>query len=177
MVIDTRYTHKKYLTNRKCGVAMEVETLTFPARTGMRPLTTGRAIPHDQLDQFSPPEIRGALVKFAQGLPGVFTGPSQVSEPASLALRLREPRGPWAAFLHPSPDEFGHIHRGGFMHLTVPDAYVAPLLESGWAEPHPISRRPEWPDGIVMFYAPRDAAELRIAETVLRASWARAAGL
>ncbi|MFI9510800.1 luciferase family protein [Nocardia sp. NPDC052566] len=153
---------------------MEVDLSTPPRRSGIRPTTTGREIPHDQLDQFSPPEIRAALVAQAQELPGVFTGPSQVSEPASLALRLREPRGPWAAFLHPSRDEFGHIHRSGFLHLTVPQRFIAPLTEAGWGEPHPITRRPEWPDSIVMLYAPRDADELDLAIAVLRASWQQA---
>ncbi|RMI34908.1 luciferase domain-containing protein [Nocardia stercoris] len=149
---------------------MTIDTAALPRRAGARPITTGREIPHDQLDQFSPPEIRAALVAAAAALPDVFTGPSQVSEPSSLALRLRHPSGPWEAFLFPSPDEFGHIHRAGFMHLTVPRALVAPLIEAGWAEPHPISRRPEWPDSIVMLYAPRDADELAVAIAVLQAS-------
>ncbi|WP_051466686.1 luciferase family protein [Actinomadura oligospora] len=140
-------------------------------------MTTGREIPHDQLDQFSPPEVRSALVREAEALPGVFTGPSQVSEPSSLALRLRRPAGPWEAFLHPSRDEFGHVHRAGFMHLTVPLPLVAPLVEAGWAEPHPISLRPEWPDTIVMLYAPRDEDELAVAVAVLRASFEQASGV
>ncbi|MCP2342792.1 luciferase domain-containing protein [Actinomadura rupiterrae] len=141
-----------------------------PRRTGTRPATTGREIPHDQLDQFSPPEIRAALVAEAEALPGVFTGPSQVSEPSSLALRLHRPDGPWEAFLHPSRDEFGHIHRAGFLHLTVPLPLVPALIENGWAERHPISLRPEWPDTIVMLYAPRDQDELAVATAVLRAA-------
>lgn len=148
----------------------------LPSRQGSRPATTGREIPHDQLDQFSPPAVRDALVAAAEGLDGVFTGPSQVSEPASLALRLRRPSGPWEAFLHPSRDEFGHIHRAGFLHLTVPEAWVAPLIEAGWAEPHPISRRPEWPDTIIMLYAPRDEAELEVVTGVLRVSHLHALG-
>ncbi|WP_125646033.1 luciferase family protein [Nonomuraea sp. WAC 01424] len=156
-------------------VILNVDTLR--RRPGVRPVTTGREIPHDQLDQFSPPEVRAALVGEAEALPGVFTGPSQVSEPSSLALRLRRPVGPWEAFLHPSRDEFGHIHRAGFMHLTVPLPLVAPLVEAGWAEPHPISLRPEWPDTIVMLYAPRDEDELAVAVAVLRASWEQASGV
>lgn len=154
---------------------MEVDLTAPTTRAGARPVTTGLEIPHDQLDQFSPPEIRARLVEVARSLPGVFTGPSQVSEPASLALRLRQPAGPWEAFLHPSRDEFGHIHRSGFLHLTLPRAVLAPFVAAGWAEPHPISRRPEWPDTILMLYAPRDEAELGIAVAALRASWRHAA--
>ena len=154
---------------------MDLDLTTPPLRSGTRPTTTGLEIPHDQLDQFSPPEIRAALIKEAEALPGVFTGPSQVSEPSSLALRLHQPRGPWQAFLHPSRDEFGHIHRVGFMHLTMPHPLITTLTQAGWVEQHPISRRPEWPDTIVMFYAPRDEAELAVAVAALHASWQQAA--
>lgn len=154
---------------------MDLDLFHPPRRTGSRPATTGLEIPHDQLDQFSPPEIRAALVKEAEALSGVFTGPSQVSEPSSLALRLTRPAGPWEAFLHPSRDEFGHVHRAGFMHLTLPEPVIAPLTEAGWVERHPISLRPEWPDTIVMLYAPRDEAELAVAVAALRASWQQAA--
>ncbi|MET9342406.1 luciferase family protein [Nonomuraea sp. NPDC003804] len=145
-----------------------------PKRSGPRPATTGLEIPHDQIDQFSPAPIREALIEQARALPGVFLGPSQVSEPASLALRLHRPAGPWEAFLHPSPDEFAHIHRAGFLHLTLPQPMIAPLVAAGWAEPHPISLRPQWPDTIVMLYAPRDEDELSVVGTALRASWRQA---
>ncbi|KUJ36604.1 hypothetical protein ACZ90_70505 [Streptomyces albus subsp. albus] len=148
----------------------------LPPRPGTRPRTTGQEIPHDQLDQFSPPEIRAELIARAQALPGVFTGPSQVSEPSSLALRLRNPRGPWEAFLPPTGDEFGHVHRSGFLHLTVPLGDIEHLTELGWIEPHPITRRPQFPDSIVMLYAPRDAFELDVVTTVLHASYEQAAG-
>jgi Family of unknown function (DUF5519) len=151
-----------------------IDLIAPPARPGPRPITTGVEIPHDQLDQFSPPEIRARLIEVARALPGVFTGPSQVSEPASLALRLHQPAGPWTAFLHPSRDEFGHIHRSGFLHLTLPRPVIAPLVAAGWAEPHPISRRPEWPDTIMMLYAPRDEADLAVTVAALRASWQQA---
>jgi Family of unknown function (DUF5519) len=147
----------------------------FP-RLGPRPSTTGVEIPHDQLDQFSPPEIRAALIAHAQALPGVFTSPSQVSEPSSLAFRLREPSGPWEAFLPPTRDEFGHVHRSGFLHLTLPLPLVAALGGAGWVEPHPITRRASFPDTIVMLYAPRNDADLAMAVAALRASWEHAAG-
>ncbi len=82
--------------------------------------------------------------------------------------------GPREAFLHPSTDEFGHVHRAGSLHLTVPKSLVEPLHNTDWAEPHPISRRPEWPQTIVMLHSPRDEAELAVATDVLRASWQQA---
>jgi hypothetical protein len=42
---------------------MDLDLTTTRGRTGARPTTTVLEIPHDQLDQFSPPEIRAALVK------------------------------------------------------------------------------------------------------------------
>lgn len=154
---------------------MSVDLTNLPARKGDRPATTGKEIPHDQLEDFSPPEIRAALVARVEALPGVFTSPSLVSEPSSLALRLRKEDRGFDAFLHPSVDEFGHIHRSGFLHLTVPRESLETLVRLGWAEPHPIVRRPEFPDTIVMLYAPRDAEELDVATAVLRASHEQAA--
>jgi hypothetical protein len=148
----------------------------LPPRKGPRPATTGREIPHDQLEDFSPPEIRAALIARAQALPGVFMTRSQVSEPSSLALRLTKQDRAFEAFLHPSVDEFGHIHRSGFMHLTVPMDSLGPLTELGWVEPHPISRRPEFPSTIVMLYAPRDVDELEVVATVMQASYEQAVG-
>jgi hypothetical protein len=60
------------------------------------------------------------------------------------------------------------------MHLTVPIELIAPLQAAGWMEPHPTSLRPEWPDTIVMLYAPRNDDELALATAVLRASWQHA---
>jgi hypothetical protein len=148
----------------------------WPARRGERPATTGLEIPHDQLDQFSPPEIRAALAAHAEALPGVFTGPSQVSEPSSLAFRLHDRGGPEHAFLMPGLDEFGHLHKTGFMHLVLPRPLIDALAPQGWLEPHPITRRPGFPDGIVMLYAPRDEAELEIAIAAVTASYEQASG-
>jgi hypothetical protein len=153
---------------------MAADLTALPPRKGPRPATTGVAIPHDQLEYFSPPEIRAQLVARAQELPGVYTGPSQVSEPSSLALRLHRKNRRFEAFLHPSVDEFGHIHSSGFMHLTVPMSALDSLTELGWTEPHPITRRREFPDTIVMLYAPRDAEELEVAFAVLLASYEQA---
>ncbi|RCG24497.1 phospholipase [Sphaerisporangium album] len=134
------------------------------------------AIPHDQLEQFSPPDVREELIAQVEAMDGVFTGPSQVSDPRSLAFRVREPRGPWEAFLTPTRDEFGHVHTSGFLHLMLPLQVITVLAEAGWVEMHPITRRPDFPDTAVMFYAPRDHDELAVALAAIRASLAHAAG-
>lgn len=155
--------------------SLEVIDLTDPPlRLGARPVTTRAEIPHDQLDQFSPPEVRTALISHARSLPGVFLTPSQVSEPSSLAFRLRRPGTLWDAFLPPTRDEFGHLHHSGFMHLTLPMSLIPALLRAGWVEPHPITRRASFPDTIMMFYAPRDETDLAVAVAALQASWEQA---
>lgn len=149
---------------------MSLEPGTLPKRPGRRPATTGVEIPHDQLEQFSPPEIRAELLSAVKAMPGVFTGRSQVSHPTSIAFRLYEPRGPWEAFLTPTRDEFGHVHVSGFLHLMLPPPVIGTLLEADWIELHPITRRPEFPDTAVMFYAPRDHDELAVALSAVDAS-------
>jgi Family of unknown function (DUF5519) len=146
----------------------------LPSRTGDRPRTTEQEIPHDQLDQFSPDEIRAGLLSYAAELPDVILGQSLVSEPSSIGLRLPVRSRAIEAFLHPTVDEFAHIHRAGFMHLTLPSALVERLEATGWAERHPITARTGFPSTIVMLYAPRDADELELAQAALRASYDQA---
>jgi hypothetical protein len=143
-----------------------------PVRQGPRPLTTRAEIPHDQLDQPSPPAIRQRLLAHARAFPDVIVGQSLVSEPASIGLRLPGSTADREAFL--AFDEFAHVHRSGFLHLTLPRWLISRLEQAGWVEPHPIARRPEFPDTIVMLYAPRDEDELALTAAVLKASYAMA---
>jgi hypothetical protein len=145
-----------------------------PDRQGPRPLTTRAEIPHDQLDQPSPAAIRERLLAHARALPDVIVGQSLVSEPGSIGLRLPGSTAGREAFL--AFDEFAHVHRNGFMHLTLPRWLISTLDEAGWVEPHPIARRPEFPDTIVMLYAPRDEEELALTAAILDASYAIARG-
>jgi hypothetical protein len=143
-----------------------------PVRQGPRPLTTRAEIPHDQLDQPSPPEIRERLLAHARALPDVVVGQSLVSEPASIGLRLPGSTAGREAFL--AFDEFAHVHRSGFLHLTLPLWLISRLDEAGWVEPHPIVRRPQFPETIVMLYAPRDEEELALTAAALNTSYAMA---
>lgn len=145
-----------------------------PIRRGQPPHTTGVEIPHDQLDQSSPPEIRARLLAHARMLPGAVVGPSLVSEPASIGLRLPGSTAGRQAFL--AADEFAHVHRSGFLHLTLPLWLIPRLQQAGWVEPHPIVNRPEFPETIVMLYAPRDEEELLLTTALLDTSYAMARG-
>jgi hypothetical protein len=50
------------------------------------------------------------------------------------------------------------------------------VIESGWAERHPLAGRHGVPANIVMVYGPRDDDELALVEDLLRASHALASG-
>jgi hypothetical protein len=146
----------------------------IPVRSGPRPLTTRVRIPHDQLDQPSPPELRERLLARARTLPDTVIGPSLVSEPASIGIRLPDSKAGREAFL--ALDEFAHVHRSGFLHLTLPLWLIPRLHEAGWVEPHPIAASPQFPDTIVMLYAPRNEADLALATAALNTSYAMARG-
>jgi hypothetical protein len=147
----------------------------LPRRAGNRPRTTGLEIPHDQLDQPSPPDIRAALLEFAHQLPGTMIGQSLVSEPRSIGLRLPTSTAARDAFLW--ADEFAHVHASGFLHMALPLELIEPLIDAGWAEMHPITKRPEFPATIVMVYAPRDVSELAFVCDLIRLSYTNASGI
>jgi hypothetical protein len=148
--------------------------MRVPVRQGPRPLTTRAEVQHDQLDQPSPPEIRERLLAHARALPDVVVGQSMVSEPASIGLRLPGSPAGREAFL--AFDEFAHVHRSGFLHLTLPLWLISTLHQAGWVEPHPIVSRSQFPETIVMLYAPRDEEELALTAAVLNTSYAMARG-
>jgi hypothetical protein len=148
--------------------------MRVPVRQGPRPLTTRAEVQHDQLDQPSPPEIRDRLLAHARALPDVVVGPSMVSEPASIGLRLPGSPAGREAFL--AFDEFAHVHRSGFLHLTLPLWLISTLHQAGRVEPHPIVSRSQFPETIVMLYAPRDEEELALTAAVLNTSYAMARG-
>jgi phospholipase/carboxylesterase len=144
----------------------------LPLRRG-NPPTTSSTLPHRQLDQQpTDPAIRAALAEFAFALPGVREQPSVVSVEGARALVLdgRGPvRRPEAFF---AGTEFAHLHPppDGSLHLTLPVADAQAAIEAGWAEPHYLVATGQLPPTVVLVYAPRDRAELDVAETLLRAS-------
>ncbi len=146
----------------------------LPQRTGPRPTTTDTN-PHTQLDQQpTDPAIVEELARRLFALPGVVEEPSRISVPGARAATLGdgEPTGPPEAFLvgrefthlHPAPDHSLHA----MLPLDVADAAVA----AGWAEVHPVARTGLIPRTAVMLYAPRDAGELDVVDTLIRASHA-----
>lgn len=175
-----------------------VSTLDLPVRRGGKP-RTGPSVPHVQLSDFGTPEIRESLRAWmSEPRSAVRIGDSEISD-ASLvrdfmALRHPEielpeelpqesgfamfldgrlpPRG--VTLLPPRlTAEFAHVHPDGSLHLVLPPEAETEMLAKGWGERHPLYR----PDmRIVMLFAPRDEAELAVAESLIEASYRYAAG-
>lgn len=156
-----------------------MDDTSLPARPGPRPRTTPTN-PHTQLDQ--QPEdldIRDELARRLFSLPDVEERPSAISVPGARALWLAEggPAGPAEAFL--IGREFAHLHPppDQSLHTMLPPELAQEAVEAGWAEVHPVARLGLIPENAVMIYAPRDEAELDVAERLVRAAYELARGV
>jgi hypothetical protein len=135
-------------------------------------------MPHQQLDQSSPPELQEELWTRMAALDGVHTGRSAVSLPDSRAVHF-DPElavGPPEAFM--AGTEFAHLHgpTDGSLHLMLPLPVAVEAIREGWAEPHPMARVGAAPPNLVMLYGPRDHAELEIVRGLVASSYAFARG-
>ncbi|MFI0906547.1 luciferase family protein [Streptomyces sioyaensis] len=152
--------------------------MTFPAlpeRAGDRP-ETGPEVPHLQLTQTSPPQIRQELREWMAGaLPGIAAGHSEVSVPSTWAVFLQDTAAAPGTLLFPPrwDAEFAHLHADGSLHLALNPDDHAEFLASGWGEKHPLYDRGA---NVVMLYAPRDRAELEVAKKVVAESYRYATG-
>ena len=115
----------------------------LPARGGARPRTTP-SNPHTQLDQQPDDDRPRRLLeeRLAQ-LPDVVWRPSMISVPGARALTLppEAAQGPPEAFMIGT--EFAHLHPAPdhSLHLVLPPDVASRVIETGWAEQHPIARR------------------------------------
>ncbi|MEM1180781.1 MAG: luciferase family protein [Acidobacteriota bacterium] len=152
------------------------DVFSLPVREGERP-QTGGALPHLQLSQKSPDPVREALKAWAiENLPDVREEDTQISVRSTRAFWLAEhvPVRHDDAFMPPAGGrEFAHVHLDGSMHLCVSDAAIAEIVAKAWGEPHPLKDH-----GVneVLFYAPRDAGELRFAQRALAEAYRYATG-
>lgn len=149
-----------------------VHSFAIKARKGMKPETSA-CVPHIQVTEPSPDDIREALYKWLRTEP-LFKnhriGPSDVAEPTSLALYLNNP-AVGARPLSPLPGaiyEVGHIHEDGGMHVALSANDAWEVLAKGWGEVHPAAR---WGVNAVLVWAPRDAEELEIVKTIMTAGY------
>ncbi|WP_188191980.1 luciferase domain-containing protein [Nonomuraea sp. SYSU D8015] len=150
--------------------------LSLPTRAGDRP-RTGPSVPHVQLSQNSPDEIRGQLTQWmSTELPATEIRASEISEPGSVAFFLgNDVTPPQGAVLLPPRlvAEFAHVHIDGSLHLALSLEDQRELIDKGWGERHPLYSPTI---NVVMLYGPRDAQELEVARSVVTASYRYATG-
>jgi hypothetical protein len=150
---------------------------SIPPRRGPRP-DVEPAMPHQLLSQNAPAEMQEALFDRARRLPDVRVEPSRVSVPGARAFVLddTEAEGPAEAFM--VGREFAHLHPpyDGSLHLALPMELAAEVEGKGWGELHPLARAGVMPPTVLMVFGPRDAEELEVVWTILRASRDHAAG-
>ena len=151
-------------------------SFTLRARSGERPMT-GSFVPHQQLTQNSPIEIRDALAEWMKtAFPHTTPGPSKVSDSTSKALHLSGiPVGECSRVLVPIPGfaEFGHLHEDGSMHLALSAEDRWEVIIKEWGEQHPGA---QWGINAIMLFAPRNDEELEVAKKVFTASYRYAIG-
>lgn len=82
--------------------------------------------------------------------------------------------GPAEAFI--DDHEFCHVHSGGWVHLTLPDAIRESAVRLGWAEKHPSADAGFVPKTWTMVYAPRNEEELEVMLYFIRMSHGFATG-
>ena len=154
----------------------EMESL--PQRAGEQPQTSS-AMPHQQLSQNAPKPIQETLFERTRSLPGVSTGPSNVSVPGARAffVDLALAKGPADAFM--VGQEFAHLHPeyDGSLHLMLPSEAAERVVGKGWGEPHLIAKRIGTQASTdIMVYGPRDEFEMGVVWLILRAAYAFATG-
>src|SRR5687767_2121697 len=143
------------LSGRSTAGGIPMTALALPARPGARP-RTGPSVPHVQLSQSSPDEVREQLKQWmTENLPGAVIRPSEISEPGSLAFFLDDTLPPAGAVLLPPRlnAEFGHVHTDGSLHLALSKEDQRELVAKGWGERHPLYSPTI---NVVMLYGPRD---------------------
>jgi phospholipase/carboxylesterase len=143
---------------------------TLPEREGARP-SVSWTIPQQQESDNAPAELQEALFARMSAMPGVESGPSQISVPGARAVQAPDATGPEEAFLVPSAREFAHLHpsHDGSLHLVLPVDLAADAVAQGWAQVHMLAGIRLSP-GFVLVYGPRTEAELEVVAGLVEAS-------
>jgi phospholipase/carboxylesterase len=150
--------------------------ILLPLRKGLRP-ETGSTLPHQQLTQLAPPDIRTAMRDWMDtSFRNVRTGPSLVSDHVTWAMHLDGlPLARTARILAPIPgaSEFAHMHVDGSWHLSLPAEDRWEVLAKGWGTIHPVA---VYGINALLFYAPRHREEFRCLQEAVVASYRYAIG-
>ena len=143
----------------------------LPVRPGPRPRVAHYPIPHRQLDQFPDPQFTPALTiaSFAASRPAVTVRQSYFEKHNDAAFAA--PGRPIHADGQVSGGEIGHIHADGSLHVVLAPADAAQAIEHRWGQAHPAEGRAAGlPPTYVLLYAPRNPAEVAVAEQLLDAA-------
>ena len=150
--------------------------ILLPVRKAVAP-ETGSVIPHQQLTQLSPPEVRASMREWMDtSFEHVRTDKSLVSDHATWAMHLDGIEiGPKSRTMIPLPGvtEFAHMHIDGSWHLCLPCEDRWELMAKGWGCVHPGAR---YGANLIMFYSPRDFTEMEYLKTAVTTSYRYAIG-
>jgi len=153
-----------------------LNNILLPERYGLSP-ATGSTLPHQQLTDLSPPDIRTRMREWMDtNFQFVRTGPSYVSDHVTWAMHLEGiPIAPSARILTPIPGmyEFAHMHVDGSWHMALPAEDRWEILIKRWGTVHPVAK---YGVNAILFYAPRNDEEYEHLKTVVVASYRYAKG-
>ena len=151
--------------------AGDIATLAdLPSRHGARPRVGPHPVPHRQLTDHAPPDLRASLAEaFAQRVRADANRLELVRshfEKHTLAVTAR-PECCVHAVAQAACGEAGHVHPSdGSMHMILSPSDACVVIERGWGELHGLAGHAfDLPSTYTLIYAPRDDAE---AVTIMR---------
>ncbi|HVR89688.1 MAG TPA: hypothetical protein VHG29_01170 [Novosphingobium sp.] len=158
------------------GESHDVETLAdLPSRLGARPRVGPHPVPHRQLTDHAPPELRETLAEsFAARTAADAERLELVRsrfEKHNLAVTARADlrRHPVACA---ACGEAGHVHPSdGSMHMILSPSDACTAIARGWGELHGLAGRAfDLPPSYTLIYAPRNAEEVASVMRILDAA-------
>jgi luciferase-like monooxygenase len=145
--------------------------IALPRRRGPAPATT-RQNPQQQLEQIPNQASHAAFREIVAAWPDVIKRASLRAPIGTIGLFLADAdaKGPDEAFLLGT--EFAHLHPlpDGSLHMVLPPAVHAAVIEAGWGIPHPMAGMPTVSLQTILIYAPRDAAEHEVVRQLISAA-------
>jgi hypothetical protein len=146
-----------------------------PQRRGDRAQIV-RQYPCAQVTQADDPEAQDHVLGLVGRWPGVTVAdPRQtIVDCRALVLEERLAEGQGEAFI--MGREFAHVRAEGSVHTALAPEWAEPLMRKGWGQIHPLALYGLIQPQSLVFYAPRDADELRVIERILIAAYSYACG-
>ena len=144
--------------------------LELSIRKGTKPSHTS-GVPHQQLDQNSPPVILEDMNSFLFSMDYVEEKSSRSSFASARGANIKS-----SIKVNPEINrEFTHIHMEpgpGSQHLTLKNEDAAIVIDKGWGIKHPWSDRLS-ADGymLMMIFSPRDVVDLENIKRIITAAW------